>query len=99
MPGSVDRVRGEVEPEGVTLGRHALGQSPRGIRGQPDWRRFRRVRTEQACLAALALVLRACRVSEDRLGARKHPCPFRPDRIEDAGSYQPFELPSIEEPG
>ena len=99
MPCGIDRVGGEIEAERVALGRHALGESPRGITRQANRRRSRRIRAEQPRLTADALVMCARGMSQDRLRGREDRRPFGLDTVERTCPRKAFELPAIKEAG
>src|SRR5438270_1176946 len=99
MPRSIDRMRREIEAEGVAFGGHALSNRPRGIARKADRRGLRAVRAEQPSLAAGPLVVRACGMGEDRLRGGEDSRPLRLDAVEGAGGGETLELPPIEQPG
>src|SRR5437763_2321965 len=98
MPRCIDRMGGEIETEGVASGGHALGDRPRSIARQADRRGLCGIGAKQSRLTADPLVVRACRVGEDRLGRGEYRGALGLDAVERTGGGEAFELAAVQQP-
>ena len=80
----------EIEAERLALGGHALREGPCGVTRQPNRRKLGGGRSEQRGLAALALLMRARGMGEDRLRRAEYCGPLELEPVERARARQTF---------